>query len=278
MNVQTLCFLTMKHKLTGKVIADDQKCLWLLTGLVGIIVIRLKACVVTWFILSLWVFMCLSVYVNKVKNRTSVETYFLHTHDSNSHSSQFTQLCFPFLLFSVCAGPSLGGSMVDRGEQVDGTDRMLELYDGVLLWPAVTADCWWQGSAISNKAATKFYHFLPCSTTPGLQPVSLWSLLELLLAVSSLREGGRAATDLLETSDTPGLSHLHLPHFPPTSARHTLAFTTVPQSYSFKPSEKNNSENSIDCLKLIYSKYRSSISGIFAKSCEDHSCGARIRL
>ena len=77
--------------------------------------------------------MCLSVYVNKVKNITSVETYFLHTHDSNSHSSQFTQLCFPFLLFSVCAGPSLGRSMVDRGEQVDGTDRMLELYDGVLL-------------------------------------------------------------------------------------------------------------------------------------------------
>ena len=157
MNVQTLCFLTMKHKLTGKVIADDQKCLWLLTGLVGIIVIRLKACVVTWFILSLWVFMCLSVYVNKVKNRTSVETYFLHAVTTRIllaltpwscftlHSSQFTHLCFPFSLLSVCLGQSLWRSRVDdTGEQVDGTDRMLELYDGVLLWPAATTD-WWAG-------------------------------------------------------------------------------------------------------------------------------------
>ena len=172
------------------------------TGLVGIIVIRLKACACSYMIHT--EFVCFSVSVclcvNKVKNRTSVETYFLHAVTTRIllaltpwscftlHSSQFTHLCFPFSLLSVCLGQSLWGSRLDdTGEQVDGTDRMLELYDGVLLWPAVTADCWWQGSAISNKAATKFYHFLPCSTTPGLQPVSLWSLLELLLAVSSLR-------------------------------------------------------------------------------------------
>ena len=63
MNVQTLCFLTMKHKLTGKVIADDQKCLWLLTGLVGIIVIRLKACACSYMIhtefVSFYVSVCL---------------------------------------------------------------------------------------------------------------------------------------------------------------------------------------------------------------------------
>ena len=156
MNVQTLCFLTMKHKLTGKVIADDQKCLWLLTGLVGIIVIRLKACVVTWFILSLWVFMCLSVYVNKVKNRTSVETYFLHTH--NSHFVNNRRLRPPVLLLHIPSHSLLSldfllsrrhrrmaECLVRHGEQVGETDRMLELYDGVLLWPPVTPHYWRAG-------------------------------------------------------------------------------------------------------------------------------------
>ena len=71
----------------------------MVTGFVCNIVIRLKACVCSYMIHTEFVcfyVMCLPVYVNKVKNITSVETYFLHTH--NSHFVNTHWLLPPVLL------------------------------------------------------------------------------------------------------------------------------------------------------------------------------------